>query len=346
MTDDFCALAPYGFSERVQALWNETTDKTATFARPARVVRVDGATCRVACDDGEERSCRARTQLAVGDWVAVDGDVIEGVLPRWSALTRADPAATGAQAGVQLLAANVDVVIVAAPADRLKPARVEREVALAWESGARPIVALTKADLGDGHLLEALRRRVSGVDVLATSVRQAKGLEQLARELGVGVTGVLIGPSGAGKSTLVNALVGREVQATGEVRAGDLRGRHTTTSRQLVRLPAGGVLIDTPGLRSLGLTGREAVGAAFPDLERLARGCRFRDCSHGSEPGCAVRRAVSDGSLDPARLASFEKLAREAAAERRSADPLEARAARRRYAQRTREARRYDKRRW
>lgn len=343
MTDSFAALVPYGFSERVQALWNECE---RPLARPGRVLRVDGATCRVACHDGVERMCRARAPVAVGDWVTVDGDVVEEVLPRWSAVTREDPAPSGAQAGRQVLAANVDVVVIASPADRLKLARVEREVALAWDSGAKPIVVLTKSDLDDGHLFEALRARVAGVDVLATSVRQRKGLKGMADELGTGRTGVLIGPSGAGKSTLVNALVGSDLQSTGDVRAGDHRGRHTTTSRQLVCLPSGGVLIDTPGLRSLGLAGGDGVDAAFPDIERLARGCRFRDCSHGREPGCAVRRAVADGSLDAGRLASFEKLAKEAAAELRRTDRLAARAAKRVWVQRRNDARRYDKRQW
>lgn len=343
MNENFAALEPYGFTERVHALWNEDDHG---FARLGRVVRVDGATCQVACADGAERPCRARTPVAVGDWVEVEDDRVGEVLPRWSAVTRMDPAATGAQAGRQVLAANVDVVVVAAPADRLKLARVEREVALAWDSGAKPVVLLTKSDLDDGHLLESLRVRLAAVDVLSTSAQKKRGLEEVAEQFGPGRTGVLIGPSGAGKSTLVNALVGRDVQATGEVRAGDQRGRHTTTARQLVRLPSGGVLIDTPGLRSLALAGGESLEAAFPDIEKLARGCRFRDCRHGGEPGCAVRRAVADGSLDRARLASFDKLLREAARERRRTDPLAARAQKRIYVQRRNEARRYDKRRW
>lgn len=343
MTDDFAALVPYGFSERVHALWNEADHP---LARPGRVVRVDGATGRVACADGVERACRAPFPLAVGDWVAVDRDVVEEVLPRWSAVTRVDPARSGSQAGRQVLASNVDVVVIAAPADRLKVARVEREVALAWDSGATPVVVLTKADLDDGRVLDTLRGRVTGVDVLPTSVRRGKGVDELARELGAGLTGVLLGPSGAGKSTLVNALVGCDLLATGDVREGDHRGRHTTTARQLVCVPSGGVLIDTPGLRSLALTGSGGIDAAFPDIERLSRACRFRDCSHGREPGCAVRRAIVEGSLDRARLASFEKLVREAAAERRRTDPFAARAAKRMYVQRRNEARRYDKRRW
>jgi ribosome biogenesis GTPase / thiamine phosphate phosphatase len=202
---------------------------------------------------------------------------------------------------------------------------------------------LTKADLDNGHLLESLHTRLDGVDVVATSVRRGSGLGDLEKELAPGRTGVLIGPSGAGKSTLVNALVGQDVLVTGEVRSGDRRGRHTTTSRQLLCSPGGGVLIDTPGLRSPGLPGVASPGEAFPDIARL---CRFGDCSHGKEPDCAVRKAAAEGALDPARLASFEKLAREEATERRRSDPLEARAARRMWSLRAKDARRYDKRRW
>ncbi len=266
------------------------------------------------------------------------------VLPRWSVLSRVDPAPSGAQAGVQLLAANVDVIVIAAPADRLKVARVEREVAFGWESGAQPLVVLTKSDLDDGRLLESLRRRIAGVDVVPTSVRQKRGLEAIAGAFSAGRTGVLIGPSGAGKSTLVNALVGSEIQATGDVREGDQRGRHTTSARYLVCLPSGGVLIDTPGMRSLAIAGGEGIDVAFPDIDELADDCRFRDCKHRTEPACAVRAAIQAGSLDPARFASFEKLVREVAVERRKSDPLAARAARRMWSQRAKEQRRYDKR--
>jgi len=344
LTDTFAALEPYGFSERVHALWNA---QPRALTHPGRVVRIDGALCQVACADGVERPCRTRTPVAVGDWVAVGADdTVDDVLQRWSAVTRMDPAQSGACAGLQVLAANVDVVVIAAPADRLKVGRVEREVALAWESGAKPVVALTKSDLDDGHGLATLRMRVAGVDVVATSARHRRGIDHLAEELHAGRTGVLLGPSGAGKSALVNALVGRDAQATGSVRAGDQCGRHTTTARQLVCLPGGGVLIDTPGLRSLALSGGCGVAAAFPDIAGLARGCRFRDCGHGREPGCAVKRAVADGSLDPDRLANFAKLARVVAAERRRTDPLAARAAKRVYVRRRNEARRNDKRRW
>lgn len=343
MTENFPALAPYGFTERVHAIWN---DRGAAKARPGRVVRVDFATARVACADGVERFFRVTRHVAVGDWVALQDDDVAEVLPRWSAVARVDPATTARQAGLQVLAANVDEVVIAAPADRLKLARIEREVALAWESGARPLLVLTKSDLDDGHTLDSLYARIPGVGMIATSARRHKGLDELTGELAPDRTGLLIGPSGAGKSSLVNALIGRDVQTVGDVRAGDRRGRHTTSSRQLLCLPGGGVLIDTPGLRSLGLPGSRGLDHAFSDIEHLARSCQFRDCGHGDEPDCAVRDAIAEGSVDPARLASFKKLKREIAAERRRADPLEALAARRRMTQLAKDARRNDKRRW
>jgi ribosome biogenesis GTPase / thiamine phosphate phosphatase len=338
----FAALVPFGWSGRVQALWNELGDPTLL---AGRVVRVERRRCRVACAQGEERMVVPRVPVGVGDWVAIDGAAVTHLLPRWSAVTRLDPAPTGAQAGVQVLAANVDVVVVTAPADRLSVTRVERELALAWDSGARPLVVLTKRDLDGSDGVAALSSRLVGAHVLATSAKTGEGVDELRHALAPGVTGALLGPSGAGKSTLVNALIGDPVQDVGEVRESDHRGRHTTTSRQLLAIPGGGVLIDTPGLRSLALSGRTGIEKAFADVEALACECRFRDCRHRTEPGCEVLRAVERGTLDPSRLAGFHKLLREAEAERRRSDPVAARAARRLWSQRTREARRYDKRR-
>lgn len=341
-------LGPLGWTDRVSKLWRDVAD---TSLRPGRVVRVERGLCHVAVGASEEHRLpahgqEAHGQAAVGDWVATTPKAVERVLPRWSALTRRDPAASGIQAGVQVLAANVDVVLVTVPADRPSAARVEREVTAGWESGAVPLVVVTKSDLdAGGVVLESLRARLAGADVVATSATTGAGLPRLRSELGPGRTGVLLGPSGAGKSTLVNALFGGAVQAVGEVRSGDARGRHTTTSRQLVCLPCGGVLIDTPGLRSLGLVCGAGVDDVFPEIELLARDCRFRDCGHEHEPGCAVLGAVSAGMLDPGRLESFKKLVREVAAERRRSDPLAAREARRAWSQRATEARRYDKRR-
>lgn len=338
---DSAALAPYGWSERVLALWSELERGTPPDpVQPGRVVRIERGSCEVAAASGPVEHVAGRVGVAVGDWVALALGRIVHVLPRWSTLSRTDPAS-----GIQVLAASVDVVLVTAPADRLHLSRVEREVALAWESGARPLVVLTKADLDNGTALAGLRSRLAGVDLIATSARRFSGLHELQAVVGPGVTGVLLGPSGAGKSTLVNALVGEPVLRTGETRAADGRGRHTTTSRRLLCLPRGGVLIDMPGLRSLGIAGAPDLGSAFSDIEALARDCRFRDCGHESEPGCAVRTAITGGALDAGRLLSFKKLGRELEAERRRADPVAAREARRVWTRRSKDVQRYDKRR-
>lgn len=341
MSDPYAALVPFGWSDRVRALWNELERPVVS---PGRVVRVERGACVVACHDGVERTARSPSQVAVGDWVALDESGVRTVLPRWSELARMDPARSGGQAGVQVLASNVDVVVITVPIDRLRPARVERELAIAWESGARPLVALTKTDLGDpAEAAAGLAGRLVGVNVVATSARDGLGLPVLGAEL-AGRTGILFGPSGAGKSSLLNALVGETIQTVATVRDADGRGRHTTTSRQLVCLPDGGVIIDTPGVRSLALASEPDVEEVFPEIDALARRCRFNDCRHGAEPGCAVAQAVGDGTLDARRLASFQKLVREAAAERRKTDPLARREAQRVWKRRARDARRYDKR--
>ena len=332
------ALSAFGWSDRVLALFNEIADPTL---HPARVVRGERSACAAVFSDGAERLVHGAVLPAVGDWIAVAGDVVKAVLPRWSALTRADPSG----ATVQVLAANIDLVAITAPADRLSPARVERELAVAWDSGAQPLVVLTKSDLGDEGAERSLAARLVGVDVLPTSAATGRGLQELRERLRPARTAVLLGPSGAGKSTLVNALVGADVLATGDVRSADHRGRHTTSFRQLISLPGGGVLIDTPGLRSLGLAGEVPVKAAFPDIEMLAEGCRFSDCRHQSEPGCAVVAAAMSGELDRDRLASFAKLQREAAAEARRSDPLMRRAELSVWKARAKSARLNDKRR-
>jgi ribosome biogenesis GTPase / thiamine phosphate phosphatase len=268
--------------------------------------------------DGRERRLRAKPLPAVGDWISVASGAVREVLPRWSALARADPG----DAGVQTLAANVDLVLVTAPADRSSPSRVERELTLAWDSGAVPLVVVTKCDLDSGAVAETLAARVAGVDVIAVSAVSGEGTAELRARLSPDRTAVLLGPSGAGKSTLANALLGVERLATGNVRDGDRRGRHTTTARQLVAVPGGGVLIDTPGLRSLGLPADIEIAAGFPDIEALAERCRFADCAHEGEPGCAVAAALASGELAPERLQSFRKLAREVAWERRRHDPV------------------------
>jgi ribosome biogenesis GTPase / thiamine phosphate phosphatase len=265
---------------------------------------------------------------AVGDWVALRDGRIQAALPRRTALTRRMP---GSAAGQQVLAANVDlVVIVVAPGRDANPRRVERLLALAWESGAQPVVVLGRADLCPDYgtdvatELAGLAAVAPGVRTLALSCYTGQGVDEIAAMLTAGRTAVLLGSSGVGKSTLVNRLAGRDLLATGEVRD-DGKGRHTTTVRQLVALAGGGLVIDTPGLRELGLwTGDAGSSAAFGDVEALAAGCRFDDCRHQTEPGCAVLAALADGRLAPDRFAAWEKLQREQAWARRRADPLAA----------------------
>ena len=308
-------LLQYGWGERVAALYAEVAE---AHHRPGRVVRVERASRlgRAACVvrlDSDEVTAVADVRPAVGDWAVVGTDdegtyVIDHLLPRWSKLARQDP---GNENGVQVLAANLDYVAIFAPLDRLKVARIERELLIAWESGASPLVLLTKADLVDDAeaVAEDVRARLVGAEIVVTSSADGTGVRQVSELLQPNRTAVLFGPSGAGKSTLANALLGREALATGAVRENDQRGRHTTTSRHLLPLPGGGVLIDTPGLRALPIwEGEHGLAAAFADIEELAGSCRFRDCSHEREPGCAVTAAVAGGTLDPERMSSYRKL--------------------------------------
>ena len=297
----FDALVPLGWDDRVAALYASVAEP---HHQPARVGRVDRDRCTVRTATGQLRAA-APVLPTTGDWVALRTDpepVVDVVLPRWSALEREG----------QLLAADIEVVFVVASLDRpLNLNRIERELVLAWDSGARPVVILTKADATPEAdvLAKTVDARAVGVDVVTTSAATGQGVDELLGHLRPNRTAVLLGPSGAGKSTLVNRLLRSESEATGEVREGDHKGRHTTSSRHLLVIPGGGVLIDTPGLRSVGLTGAEGgVALAFPDVEEIGQGCRFRDCRHAGEPGCAVVAAVKDGRLDPDRVASYLKL--------------------------------------
>lgn len=329
---DGSVLAPLGWDERVRALLG---DEPSTV--PGRVVRVDMDSCQVATSQGDTRA-RSRAPVAVGDWVRVhldDSSTVSAIAPRWSQVARRDP--TGL---TQVLAANVDVVLVAVPADRMSIARVEREVAIGWDSGAQPVVLLTKSDLDTGDAARQLTDRLVGVDVICVSSVTGEGSDDVTRLLHPARTGVLLGPSGAGKSTLTNLLAGREVAATGAVREGDRRGRHVTSARELQVLPSGGVLIDTPGLRSLSLAeDHGGVAAAFPDIEELGTQCRFRDCAHDQEPGCAVVAAQEAGTLDADRLANYRKLRRELDFQLRRDDPVAAKEARAVWKQRAKASR-------
>jgi ribosome biogenesis GTPase len=329
-------LILYGWDDRVAARLAavESPDGLA-----ARVIAVHRGACTVTTGEGDQR-VRGRVVAAVGDWVSArekDGQLtLPAVAERWSALTRRDP-----EGLTQVLAANVDIVFVMAPADRLSPSRIERETVMAWDSGARPIVLLGKSDLAPARLAEDVRNRLVGVDVIPTSIVTGEGIEAVRAALRPARTAVLLGPSGAGKSSLANVLLGAERLATEAVRSQDRRGRHKTTVRQLLVVPTGGLLIDTPGLRSLSLAeDKGGIAAAFPDIEALALECRFSDCRHDQEPGCAVLAAVDGGTLDRERLASYRKLAREREYEVRRDDPLAASATARIWKTRTKELRR------
>lgn len=253
-------------------------------------------------------------------------DALAAVLPRRTAFTRGGVSrdSLGGLSGDgqgQVLAANMDVVFVAEPSmhatDFADLGRIERLVALAWESGAQPVVLITKTDLFDDGLADLLAEvaaAVPGVEVHPVSVVRGEGVEAVRAYLAGSRTAVVLGPSGAGKSTLVNALAGEEVMQTQQVRAADGRGRHTTVRRELILLPGGGLVIDTPGLRRIGLYEMtDGVERVFADIEELAAGCRFSDCGHRKEPGCAVLAAVDAGELPERRLESWYKLQREAA---------------------------------
>jgi ribosome biogenesis GTPase / thiamine phosphate phosphatase len=283
-----------------------------------RVVRAERGVVGCVTDSGP---IRARQRLGdppavTGDWVvAIDDDAgwwVDAVLPRRTTIERA---AVSGRSTAQVLAANVDVVLVSVPVfPEPRPAMVERLVALAWESGATPVIVVTKSDLGpDSTAIAAeLAESVPGVDVMLVSATTGEGVAEVRAVVADGVTACLLGRSGAGKSTLVNALAGADVVATGDIRR-DGKGRHTTTTRELVPLPGGGVLLDTPGLRGAGLwVGEEGLERTFGDIEALVAECRFGDCGHESEPGCAVRSAVDDGRLAERRVASWHKLQREA----------------------------------
>jgi ribosome biogenesis GTPase len=301
---------------------------------PARIV-AEGqssfhlAGCRAPLGDlsGTLRGSLTKVERpVVGDWVAVvDGAErasIQRVLERRTTLLRR---AAGTLAEPQVVAVNVDVFFVVTAVNRdFNERRLERYVAAVWNSGAEPVVVLNKVDLAAGvdEMLEAIGRAAIGVPVVRTSAATGAGIDDLRAYAGAGKTVGFIGSSGVGKSSLMNRLLGREAQAVGGLR-GDERGRHTTTARQLIELESGGVLIDTPGMRELGLLDDAGgIEQSFADIAAFAAQCRFRDCGHESEPGCAVLAAVASKELPAHRLASYRKLLKEVAAVERKNDPI------------------------
>jgi ribosome biogenesis GTPase / thiamine phosphate phosphatase len=259
--------------------------------------------------DGEPRLLTARGRMreqppVTGDWVAVDSDgEIAAVLERRGTIVRR---AAGEATVAQVLAANVDLALLTAPLPEPNGRQMERLAALAQADGVPVALVLTKADLDPDADRAAIdmARAIGIVDAVAVSARAGAGIAVLRALLSAGDTAVLLGPSGAGKSTLVNALLGEERQATGAVRAGDGRGRHTTVTRELIALDGGALLIDTPGVREVGLW--DGAGESYADIDELAASCRFSDCAHETEPGCAVREAV-----DAERIEAWRKLTRE-----------------------------------
>jgi ribosome biogenesis GTPase / thiamine phosphate phosphatase len=323
----------YGWSATLQ---EQFQTYAARGLAPARVIVQQRGLYGLATPTGEAaaqlsgrfaHAAEAGAYPVAGDWVAAavrpeEGSAtIHDLLPRRSAFVR-KAAGSG---GAQVVAANVDVAfLVASLNGDLNARRIERYLATAWESGASPVIVLTKADLCEDAV--ALRAEIEavaiGVPVYVVSAVTGEGLPALSESMARGQTAALLGSSGVGKSTLVNALAGTHLMATQTIREDDARGRHTTTHRQLVLLPNGRLLLDTPGMRELGLWDAEAgVAATFADIEVLVADCRFRDCAHATEPGCAVQAALADGRIDAGRWRGYVKLQREVARFARKDDP-------------------------
>jgi len=322
------SLESLGWTPFFEAQFDPTRDAELT---PARVSEEQRGSYQILGQSGAwraELAGRLRHEMAgdrsqapcTGDWVLArvppvreDGSpaLIHRVLMRRTKFSRKE---AGDRTAEQIIAANVDTIFLVQSLNlNLNPRRLERYLALLWESGAEPVVVLSKADLcpDPDPSVEVAKTAARGVTVLVTSALAPGGLDVLAPYLGVGRTVALVGSSGVGKSTIVNRLLGSDLMRVQGIREDD-RGRHTTTSRQLILLPGGGMLLDTPGMRTVLMwEGEEGLKTAFQDIEELAARCRFRDCGHGTEPGCAVQSALETGTLDAGRFANYRKVGRE-----------------------------------
>jgi ribosome biogenesis GTPase len=305
---------------------------------PARVVAEDRGSYQLIGAAGElrasvsgrfrhEKANDASAFPAVGDWVAIDSGtrgetVIHALLPRHSALVRQ---ASGKRTEAQVVGANLDIVFVVASLNRdLNVRRLERYVAAAWESGAEPVILLSKADLGGDvdAVLVAVAGVAAGATVVVVSSFDGRGVEEVRARIKPGQTVAFVGSSGVGKSTLLNKLAGEERAFVREIRDDDARGRHTTTRRQLHLLPEGGLVLDTPGMREFALWDSEGLEQTFTDIDEIVARCRFGNCSHNGEPGCAIAAALGDGSLELDRLEGWKKLVRESAHHEHRVDAL------------------------
>lgn len=327
-------LTSYGWSERLQDAFSPYAAQGLV---PGRIIIQQRGGYRVITEAGEVdarasgalmRETTESGRPTAGDWVALEARpgettaLVRQVLPRATAFIRK---ASGTRGGAQVVAANADVAFLVASLNAdLNLRRLERYLATTYESGAQPVVVLTKADLAEDpdRIVAEVQAVAFDVPVLVISSKTGQGLDTVFQHLKPGQTAVLLGSSGAGKSTLLNALAGEERMDTGAIREADDRGRHTTTHRELILLPSGGLILDTPGMRELGLWEADAgVAAAFEDVEALTAACRFSDCKHGREPGCAVRAAIAAGELPEDRWRAYQKLQAELSFERRREDP-------------------------
>jgi ribosome biogenesis GTPase / thiamine phosphate phosphatase len=325
-------LSSWGWDDTFENAWRALDMKGVS---PVRVVEDRRAAYRAVGEAGDvtltlsgrfRHGMKGRTGFpAVGDWAAASlqpaerKGTIQALLPRRTVIVRK---AAGEQDEAQILGANVDVMFIVSSLNKdFNPRRVERYLALAAESGAKPVILLSKADLcaDPAAVAASVALHSAGAPVVVTSAVAGIGMEDLSPHLAPGRTAVLLGSSGVGKSTIINRLLGEDSLVTAGVRVGDDRGRHTTTFRKIFQLASGALLMDTPGLRELELwkegEGEAEVPTVFTDVEAFVAGCRFRDCAHDSDAGCAVRAAVEAGTLDPARYQNFLKMRREAAAQ-------------------------------